>query len=122
MERKIKLATLIQIESESLKAEPNMGHLTLAGQIALAEQITKDAVELAEIVLSEGVDMKRQEMKDQIVFLLADGAISFDAGTEAARALNKAARAALINPATTFHAEIADHCHDHIENILRLVS
>ena len=122
MERKIKLAKLIQLEVEGLKDTSQVGRVGLECKIALAEEITRDAIELANIVLAEGVDMQRIELKDQIAVLLADGIITFQADAEAAQAFDRAAQAALMNPNTTFKAEIAEHCDQYIENILRLVS
>ena len=48
MDRKVKLAQLILIEAEALKAATSTEN-----QCALAEEITKDAIELAKLVQEE---------------------------------------------------------------------
>lgn len=121
MDRKLRLAKLIKIETECL-----MGG-SLAGQLLLAEEITRDANALADLIIQEqNLIMFNKNVNEQfysqMLEMLSAGMFDFDHGSDAAHALRIAAQVAYSDPTTTLKDQIEIHCGPYVKNLTRMVS
>ncbi len=118
MERKLKLANLIIFESESLKTASS-----LECSLALAEELTKDSIELAKLVQSEAkpkAKSKNSKQFNEITSLIAEGFLEFPKGSKMQKHILAATNFCKDHPEVSITDQIAYECRDEIEALVQV--
>jgi hypothetical protein len=135
MERKLKLAKLILVQSESLKICSNV-----EGSLTLAEEITKDAVELSKLIHEENnealpkendmltyneLDAAQQAIAIQMAFedvvvLVTEGFLAFDPQSTMSKGLSLSVENCKLNPYISLKTEVSIQCFGEIMEMAKI--